>query len=127
MPGETVHEWAVTFTLEDAKASLFESTYSRLKPIYLESSDGVERLPVVLDLAQPMFVPAAVTDSDTPAGCYEQPEWCFRGWVVPSGYSPSDRPARVWIWVAAGFNMELNWQVIPEDPPHDEPIRVVVG
>ncbi|WP_375384009.1 hypothetical protein [uncultured Microbacterium sp.] len=120
-----MHEYPLRFTKEDAIRSLIESTYSAPRTVLIESDDGAVRLPVVLTSATAQYVPFAAHTGDTPAGCYEQPDWRLEGWVVPSGFNPRQPPAHVRLFIPAPFDDTLLWQVIPIGITPDEEIRVI--
>lgn len=124
-PGEPVHEYERCFTREEAAQSLFASTYSAPVPVFLSADDAATRIPVILTRAEPRYCPYRVVPGSTPAGCYEQPDWYFEGWVLKSGFDPSNTITRVRIYVDNGFEGTFLWQVIPAHADPDEPIRIV--
>lgn len=126
-PGEPVHEFEACFTVEEAQASLFASTYSSPMPVFLTGEDGTVRVPVVLDQAHPRYAPFRRGEGATPVGCYELPDWIFEGWIVPSGYDATTSFVRVRLWVASDFDSQYLWQVMSESGRSDGEILVVAG
>ena len=78
-PELPIHEFFGCFTVKQAKKSLFASTRSAPIPVYLtDDQDESARIPVVLDMARPLYHPLLKGDE-------EWPDWYFEGWVPP-GY-----------------------------------------
>jgi hypothetical protein len=82
--GEMVLTYGPSFTLEEARESLFSSTYSRPRTITLAAADGSHRLPVVLTKAESVFVPYQHGPAERALGCWEYPEWRFEGFIQKS-------------------------------------------
>ncbi len=98
-PDVTIHEFFGCFSLDDAKASLFGSTYSRPIPVYLTNEDENTRIPLVITKAEAHYV-------TTPCGVgrEEHPDWYFEGWVPPSGFDPAPQLTWVRIFVCTRGN-----------------------
>lgn len=70
-------EYYNCFTLLEAQTSLFGSTRFEPKAVYLSDRDSSVRMPIVIDLARPLFI-----DEDIGAG--DKPDWYFEARVLES-------------------------------------------
>lgn len=128
--GEPIHEFYSCFRLNEAFAALTESTYSKPIPVYLKSEEHDVNIPVVMTMMKACYQPFAPY-LDSPAGCYETPEWYFEGWILKSGFDTFSGITRVRIYVTdtdpedPNTSVNVLWQVIPTDPDPNEPLRLV--
>lgn len=75
-PDEPMNEFFGCFTKAEAMASLSESTRFWPKAVFLtDDRDGEVNIPVVIDLARPLYIPGDIGDG-------EQPDWYFEGWIL---------------------------------------------
>lgn len=92
--GESVHEFRIGFTKEELHQSLFESTYSNPSFIRVEL-EPYTNLDVIVTMAKQVYTEYTHHVSDSPLGCFDEPEWYLEGWVRKSGFDPYSEVVRV--------------------------------
>ena len=109
------------FSLKEAKRSLFGSTRYEHFPVYLTSEGDQVRLPVIIDLARPVFIDS-IEDG-------EMPDWYFEGWILEPG-KPGVERVRIYV-STMNYDKKISdddiflWQIIPNRTklPLDASIR----
>lgn len=128
VPDAPRHEFFGCFTFEEAQHSLFQSTRTNPVPVYLtDDRDEDIRIPVVLDLARPLYSSELIPRDD------EAPDWYFEGWEVPSGWQDvSIRRIRIHVAAMKPHEFDSNdiftWQeIIPVDTkmPSTTPLDLI--
>ena len=90
-PHQVVHESYGCFTFEEVQRSLFGSTRLHAVPVHL--ADEAAKIPVVINLAKPLYLNLDIGDE-------EAPNWYFEGWILKSGFDTTQGFERVRIHVA---------------------------
>lgn len=118
-PSRPATEFFGCFTKQAAMESLFGSTRSTPIPVFLTDDEAGVRIPVVIDLARPLYDPRLIGYDQ------EHPDWYFEGWVVPSGFVPGATIQRIRIMVST-LEDEFNegdffqWQYILDNEPSQD-------
>lgn len=104
------------FTKAEAQNSLFGSTQSTPVPVVLADDEEGVSIPLVIDLARPLYDPRIIGKGQ------EHPDWYFEGWIVPSGFVPNTTIKRIRVVVStlgSEFSDDdiFNWQYILDNEP----------
>lgn len=119
-PDLPIHEYFGCFSIEAARESLFSTTYSKPKPVYLTNEDVSVNLPLVIYLATPMYVP-----SESGISYDDHPDWYFEAWVMNPGIAPepahTQRRIRICVFTLGNGEFSeddmFEWQEIPLGDP----------
>ncbi|MGR6971410.1 hypothetical protein ACU639_17785 [Streptomyces cynarae] len=91
------------FTIEDIKAALFSTTYSNPKTLTVILPKG-HTVQVAITKAEPHYNVNGLkleADENSPATCYEYPDWYMEGWVVDGIATATAQGLRVRMFVYA--------------------------
>jgi len=108
------------FTLEDMKAALFSSTFSNPKTLTVKLPQG-RTVQVAITKVEPRYNVNSLKlerDKNSPATCYEYPDWYMEGWVVDGVATATAQGLRVRMFVYTGGDEspepdDMYAQVIP--------------
>lgn len=99
-PGTTLFTSRPAFTIEDMKASAFDTRYSNPKTIPVKLEHGIA-VQVAVTVARTVFATNKMGDDhlDQPTVYFEYPDWYLEGWIVEEGSSYGDQKRRVRAYV----------------------------
>lgn len=99
-----------TITVDMLKRALFESTYARpvVIPFVYDPGEGLSwELPMVVELAQALYIPAIREGREGPAlGCWEYPDWYLRGYLHKSPFDASVETTRMHVYITTDGGSE---------------------
>lgn len=127
--GEPIYTFSPDFTVEDIKASLFDSRYTNPKPLVVGLAEDVH-LQVVASLVKPVYGALVTLPGSKPLGCYEAPDWYVEGWLLKSGFDPYPEIVRVRMYLTVpsdggDLGDVAHIQRIPDSPASDGEMYVI--